>query len=312
MPFSQVSYTNMDDFVTQMDTFLVANGWTQDDLDTVANEAAWHKGTVYFQITWDEVNRMAIYQSLSYDGSAPGANPDDAGPLSGIREVLWSNAAGVADFFSGTEQGSEFFFVAIEYSPGLYAFLGAGDIIKKGTWTGGEFLTHQEWSIAGGALDDPFNSAANVLVDGRYTGNGQQATTMHIEGWPAQVAGRKWAAVGGNMSDSNDDRAGNDRELWLGGMRDSMVANAFDFLDFQPNAGFVPLQTIEVWRRTNGFRLGGFIPGLRGLKITNIDVREELTVGADTWRAYPWVRKTNVGGGQKESENFGLAILKTP
>lgn len=312
MPFSQVSYSDMDDFVTKMDTFLVANGWTQDDLDTGANEAAWHKGTIYFQVTWDAINRMGVYQSLSHDGSAPGANPDDAGPLSGTREILWSNGAGTADFFSGTEQSSEFFFAAIEYTPGLYAYLGAGQLIKKGTWTGGEFVTHQQWGIGGGALDDPFNSVPNVLVDGRYTGNGTHATTLHSEGWPSQDPAAKWAAVGGTMSDFGDDRAGEDREGFLGGMRDSFVANAFDFIDFQPNSGLVPLQTVEVWRREGPLRLAGFVPGLRGLKITNVDVREELPVGADTWRAYPWVRKTNAGGGQAESENFGLAILKTP
>lgn len=312
MAYATITWSSMDDFVTQMDSFLTTNGWTQDDLDTVANEAAWHKGTVYFQVAWDEINRMDVFQSLGYDGSAPGANPDDAGPLTGTREILWSNGPGQAEFFSGTEQGAEFFFAAIEFSAERYAYLGAGELIKKGTWTGGEWVATSEWGVEGGALDDPFNNLNYVLFDARYSSNGFNSATIHQEGWPGQVAGRKWGAIGGSLNNTNDDRAGNDRDLWLGGLRDGFIFNAFDYVDFQPNAGFIPLQTIELWRRTNSTRLAGFVPGIRGLKITNVDVREELPFGLDTWKAYPWHRKTNAGGGQAESENQGLAFLKIP
>lgn len=310
MAFSSISYTDMDDFMTQMDTFLVANGWTQDLLDTSTDRAAWHKGNVFVQFTWNEINILTAFQSLSYDGSVPGSNPDDAGPLLGVRQMVWSNAPGTADLFSGTEQSSEFFYAAIEWSPERFSYIGFGEIIKKGDWTGGEWLAISDWGHGGGDQAVPLDARHYVLFDGRNDDSAAAASTMHVEGWPSQVAAEKWAAIGGNFANAQDDRAGNDREFWVGsGIREGFNYNAFQYLAFQPNAGFIPLQTIELWRREGSFRLGGFVPGFRGLNITNVEVQEELVVGSDTWKAYPWALKGDSGPFYSGLDG-GMAFLK--
>ncbi len=313
MAFSTISWTSMDDFITQMDSFLVANGWTQDDLDLPSDEAAWNKGTIFVQVEWDNINRLTMHQSLSHNGSAPGFNPDDAGPDSGPeQEMLWSNGPGTADFFSGTEQGSEFFFAAIEFSPNRYCFLGMGSLIKKGTWTGGEWSAISQWGIGGGIQNIPNDIRHYILFDGQNSGNDSSAK-LHAEGWPNQVAARKWGQIQGIFTGTPaNDRAGNPRDVYAAaGIREGYNFNAFQYLAFQPNAGFVPLQPVEIWRREDTpFRLAGFVPGFRGLNITNIDVREELLVGAATWRCYPWALKGNVGS-YFSGLDGGMAFLKT-
>lgn len=309
MTYSSITYTDMDDFFTQVDSFLTANGWTQDEFTTASNRAAWHKGTVYVQITWDAVSAMAMYQSLSWDGSAPGSNPDDAGPLSGTRRMLFGNAPAQAELFSGTEQGAEYFFAAIEYTTGRFSQFGMGELIKKGDWTGGEWSAVNQWGFGGGAQNGPDDTRHTVLFDGQYDDSSEHAAVIHQEGWPSQAAGRKWGAIFGNNNDGGDDRAGNERDKWIGGFRDSFNHNTFHFLAFQPNSGLVPLVPIELWRREGAYRLGGFVPGIRALNITNIDVREELVVGADTWKVYPWAGKA-ASGSFHSGLDGGMAILK--
>jgi len=46
------------------------------------------------------------------------------------------------------------------------------------------------------------------------------------------------------------------------------------------------------------------------IHLHGIDPAQELVVGADTWIAFPMVRKSNIGGYNQESENAGIIYRK--
>ena len=178
MPSSLLNpYVDLDDLMTQWTTFAVANGWTLDLLDTAVapgGEAAIHKGSVFAQWIWDTAGqRLFHFQSLAYDGSDPGLNPDDAGPdgviTSQQRATVITNASGVADFFQGTENGSEFLVCVAEQDPLLFRMWMLGELIKVGDWTGGEFLASQSWPMHNSVSADQdaaFDARNKTLFDG--------------------------------------------------------------------------------------------------------------------------------------------------
>lgn len=316
------AYVDLDDLMTQWTTFAVANGWILDDLDTVVapgGEAAIHKGGIFGQWIWDTSQaRLFHFQSLSYDGSSPGLNPDDSGPFGAItsqqRATVIVNTSGIADFFQGTENGSEFLICVAEESPGLFRMWMLGDLIKVGDWTGGEFLVTQSWPMHNSVSADqdaPFDSRNKTLFDGLH-GDGNQGCTLHMEGVHSQPVGQKWGGMGSSAAAASS-RSNVTRAILEGPGRDGPWFQSLNWLEAQPNTGFVPLQPYPVHYRTGGqWTLLGFAPGIRGLRITFISPQEEFTLGADTWKAYPWVKKSFANSNTPESDDQGLAFLKTP
>jgi hypothetical protein len=319
-----VIYTDLDDLMFQWQQFAVANGWTLNlftgGVPLGGGRLAISKGTIFAQWEWDDAaQRMFHFQSLAYDGSIPGDNPDDAGPggLSGVdRATVITNASGVADFFQGTEAGEEFLLCITESdgSPLLFRYWGLGKLIKVGTWTGGEFLANQSWpahTSISASQDAPFDSRNHTMFDalGNQAGQG---TTLHIEGVHAQAALTKWGEIKGSGG-AGVDRAGEVRSFCEGAEREGMWFNSLNQLAAQPNNGFIPLKPWPIhYREGATWTLLGFVPGMRGLKMTFISPREEFTLGGDTWKAYPWVKKSTALGGGPESGNEGWAVLKTP
>lgn len=310
------SYTDVDDLFTQWTTFAVTNGWTLDQLDTGANRVALSKGTVFIQFEYASFP-VKVYQSLAFDGTgtAPGAHTDDAGPTGGTanRQILINNSAGTADFFAGTENGGEYLVCVAEDAPDQFRMWMAGTLIKVGTWTGGEFFANQSWPIPsafGPIPDAPFDSRNKMIFDA-IQGEPGLGDTLHIEGVHSMTVDQKWGMVG-NTADPRDDRAGEDRvrigaSCGRGGMNFSML----NWLQAQPNTGYVPHQPFSLWYREGaGWTLLGHVPGLRGLNITFFSPREEYTLGGDTWKVYPWVKKSSAGSGSPESGNNGLVFLK--
>lgn len=317
MPFSNVTYTDLDDLMTKFVAFAVTNGWTQDDLDLASNEAAISKGTKFMSWSWDVgQSRIFWFQALGFTGgNSPGNHPNDAGPQTGnARGTVIADGPANADFFSGVESGSEYLIAAVERAPGLYTYWAFGDLIKVGDWTGGEFLGKQSWpghGSAGADQDAPFDARNIPLLDSLHS-EGGQGDTVHIEGVHSQPALEKWGEMRGSGS-TNTDRNGEPRALLEGASRGGPWFNSLNFLEVQPTNGFIPLQPWPIhYRSAAQWTLLGFIPGMRGLKIRFITSREEFTLGSDVWKAYPWVKKSDADSGTPESENEGMAFLKTP
>ncbi len=392
MPFSFGSATSDDDFFTQLDAFMVANGWTQDQLNTTADEAAWHlsaalsatvaaggtgytvgdtltlvggtfttaatfnvdaesggvvtavsvvvggdytlfpgdpvstsggTGTgatlnvefraVFVSVDWGSTpGRFKFHQALGFSGGAPGTHFADSG--SGATRFVGQISTGPYighSFF--TDASGSYIHVALEHATGNYRHFGFGTINKTGTWTGGEYLVAHQLGLDGGVTSDPFDNRHNFLFDARHVTNGDKANTMHLEGLPDQDASSKWGVFYvGSPTFRGNDTVGNARVDLLGGHRDGFLHNAFVRFSANPNSGFVPFFRIHVYIFIGvEFRFLGDVLDIAGVNMQFINVEEEFTIGADTWRVYPWVRKTNTGS-QEESENMGIMYKKVP
>lgn len=327
MAFQTGSAISHDDFFTQLDTFLVANGWVQDELDTVTNDrAAWHQGGVFIQVRWDSTNNFALFQSLSFDGSAPGQNPDDSG--NGDESGAITTERRVNDIGDFSTTNTYFFFtdntaeayahIVVEYTPGRFKHFSFGELIKFGDWTGGEYVAGDVWDQSTAAIDSSTDNRHSFLLDSRNSaGNSNEAATVHVEGvLPGQAASTKWGVTFGGTG-AGLDGSSNARLLLHGFTRDGFWVNALAWIRANPNNAFVSLIPIQIYVREvapipDEFRLLGEMPDTKITNMANFNPKDEVVVGADTWKIFPWKAKANNNDNLEESMNAGIAYKKVP
>lgn len=305
MAFTNQTVISLQDFVEKLDAFVVANGWTQDQLNTGAGKAAWHKSTVFFQVRWSTAtpNNLGIYQSLAFSGTGvdPGNHTDDSGngEVSGTDSVLDDGRFALITntpvrfwaFASG-----DYVHVAVQTTGNLdFVHLGAGKLTKIGDWVGGEYVYGHRTNGTG---VQAINAGSTYLLDGILThaapGSNKYAATLHLEALPGMGGSSKWGVF---LADDTPglDRAGNARVLLQGGYRGGPVARVFGRYEANPTKGLVPISPqLVFYRRTNAtkdtFALG-FMPDVRQCQIRHFAGGDELTVGSDTWVLFPSGRK---------------------
>ena len=320
MSYETGTATSQADLITKLFTFLTGTpGWTQDQLDTTARQAAIHKGTVYVQFKWNSSpDHIGIYHSLNYiGGNSPGNHTNDSGngDISGVVDtdrMINAIGAGPSPAYHFFADGS-YFHAVLEYSSGIFRHFGAGIMNKVGTWTGGEYCYGHYWEPLDPA--DPIDNRHSLGLDAGLTSGVQRAATLHVEGLPDEGASSKWAVIWGATAGAGNDRAGNARVFVLGGLREGFLANAMAGQIANPNNGYVAMHPIHCYYRLvsgtpNKFRFLGSQPHVRALNMKFINVGEEFSVGGETWKVFPWVRKNDLAGGVEGSGNLGLAYRK--
>lgn len=313
MAFTSGTAIGHEELITDLFAFATSNGFTQDQLDTGLDEAALHLtagGNAFFSFTWDEINRIPLYHAKGYTGGeSPGDHPDTSG-TGDDRFLLLNETAYNYDFFG---DGSTYVHAAIETQvPALnFVHLSFGLIHKKGDWTGGSYMAGTAWGFNGGITTSPLDNRHNVLWDGRNESSGVSTSTLNMEGLPDQTVNGKYGVIGGEITNTGVDGNGVDRELLNGGVRGGFLYNHLNFLEANPNNGFVPLWPIEIWYRNGStWRKLGNAPDVQGVNIRNLSPREEFTVGANVWKVYPWIQKAETGTGSESGLTNGIAYLK--
>jgi len=313
--------TSQQDLLSKLGTFASGNGWTQDEFDTTNKRLSLHKGTIYVQFRWDAVDAISMYHSLGFigTGTSPGNHTDDSGngqtaanPLTTGRRVnRIGNGPFTAYYFFTNSSPADYIHVVLEFSPGLFRHVTFGKLVKNGTWTGGEFAGCEFIAASSTGLD---NTSHYVLCDGRHDQDNTLPMTIHVEGLPGQTAGTKWGIVWGPSTNLGTDRGGAARNPLIGGLRESFLQAALGWFSANPNNGFVPMFPLQIFRRRltspeQWINLGT-IPDLRYINIKFVNAADEFTVGGDTWKCFPWVKKTTTANAD-ESGNMGIAIRKT-
>lgn len=309
--------TTHEDLINKLSTFLTANGFTQDEHDTGSNEFAIHLtsgATVFVSMLYDNTNIITLHQALAFTGgNAPGTHPNDSGN-GGVTERRWSGiGAGPFPAYHFFTDDTTYAHIVLEYTAGLYRHMIFGQIIKEGTWTGGEYCAAHSWA-ASPNNDDPTASGHALLFDSR-TAAVADGGTIHIEGLPDEPsASTMWGAMFSGTA-AGLDTAGVAREVLHGGIRDSYLHRAFGHVRADPASGNVSLIPIEVYRRRTApspdemMKLG-VLPDIRAINMHFFESGQEFTQGADTWKVFPWTRKRFLQDNAEESWNMGVAYKK--
>ena len=322
MAYETGSATDLEDLMSKLDTFITANGFSQDQFNTGTNYASWNDGgSLFFSARWDDSpgTDLGLYQALGFDSAgAPHTQTDDSGngdtsvPINAERRVNMESAGPYTAYHFFIDAAETYIHVVVEVDTGRFRHFGFGTIDKANDYTGGEYVYGHFWSNNTTYIDDPTSQQHYMGLDG---GSGSaNGATMHLEGVDGMTVDQKWMVFTQNSSGGTD-TAGEDRVTGYGTMRGGMHTNALAWIRGSALNVYVPLIPIEVVYRNKATApdtafLLGRLKDIAVINIHNFNAGDEITIGSDTYVIFPWVRKQYSLGNTEESWNAGLAYKK--
>lgn len=285
MAFQTGSATDVYDLLSQLRDFIATVGWTENawngtDTLQVSN------GTSYWNLkAFDDLdaNSNSISGGIGGDVSDPGivlkgSTGFDAG-------LAWDNQPGdpgtdtALGAFSETDvpfywffsDGSSYVHVVAKIRAEGYTHLQLGDLVKIGTWTGGQY-------IAGTVLAANDNIIDAVSFCGN-TENGSATIRADIDGLTDA-----WQNLGGQTARRL--RGAFPRRADPSNLMGRLAAAAPN--DHNGRSPMWPM--LMLLDRTGNFdnwSIGGYPPDMRYLNIRFIDPEEVVVVGADEWLVFP-------------------------
>lgn len=324
MAFSTGTASTMSALITALDTFIVANGWTQDQLNTAGGQAAWHRSAtgveLWLSVRWDtsSPNHLGIYQALGYTGgNQPGQHPNDSGngavgsTNAVIDDERHVDSLGAGPYTYWFFEQDYYVHVVVESAADVFKHFGCGAIEKTGDWTGGEYAYGQRKASSGAT-----SIGDTLLLDGLYAETTSlqesRAATLHVEGLPNQVASGKWGNVWAATTGAENDTAGIAKVNIQGGFRGGPTAYQFARYSAGSSSGGIPLYPIELYYRdVANFRVYymGRMKDVRGVNIRNFAPRDTVVIGSDTWYLFPSQQKT-IGSTSQGTQNQGIAYRR--
>lgn len=323
------------DLVNDLATFIEANGWTRDSL---ANEGSGrryhaHRSGQYLNMR-GYVNEQPS-SSLLDEGGATFSSPP-AGVYSVAMNLgtaysgatAWFNQTGVPTrspkyhavgavdltvsmtyHFFAQNSGDQIFAI-VEYGTGKFQWFGFGVMTKYGSWTGGDFLFG---SMRG--VGTPVTSYSRI--GGPYKFFPAASTYAPFgdnPGVPSFVNVDVDAETGWHEALSMDNSAVSGRRVV-----DINVQAQIPFAVSSPNSvnSIAPMLPIKIYvcrnavtgMAPNGQDIGtltplGEIPGFFACWIENFVPGQQVTLGSENYRVFPWCGKGSTGTDFSTSDRF--------
>lgn len=332
MAFQTGTSTSIENLLTQLSTFLQANGWTEDffnsgDPGTIAFSKNQNFVSFQFSETAAGGGVMVCYQARANDAADtadPWTSTGDSGAGDASNTTVNFQTSLCVNSFAGPHTNFWFFeqdsapaycHVAVEVDAGRYRHFGFGQIDKVGDWVGGEYI-YGLFLLLGTQASNPISTFSEYGMDSHQTNRStaDAGATMRIEGHvgepeAATIWGRWGIAQGGN------DRAGNQRWQLSSGWRYSPEFNAIYWIRASEANAFKPMAPISIRARNDivipdqDFILG-YQADVRMVNIGNLTPAQIINIGGDDWYFFPVVAKSNLGGSVEESENWGVAYRR--
>lgn len=328
MAYQTGTSSSLENLMTQLSTFLVANGWTEDFFTSGdPGRMGLHKNSIFVAFQFTDLTDngvMAIYQNLSNDdpddvwlstGDSGVGNPSlSAGSFDLGRSINEAAGPHTAYHFFEQDTGPAYCHVVVEVDAGRYRHFGFGELEKIGDWQGGEYCYGHSWNQSASQIDAPNITTHSFMLDANAGGSGvAKYSSMHVRDQPEQVAADRWMVMGNQGADPNGvDRAGNDRLPGIGGSRAGLVAGYMSSFRLSQLTAFKPLLPIPVcfYSTTpspDNIRLMGTHPDVRIVNMANLEPAETFSIAGETWFVFPWVKKQFLQNDTEESWNAGVA-----
>lgn len=342
MGFINETVTSLEDFITRLNTHLVAEGWTSDELDIVNGEWAISRDTIFAQARWERPlitsPSFGLYHSLGFidTSTLPGNHTNDSGngAVSGTDTTLitqrhvFVGSAPIQYWCFNSDSAPHYAHVVLQISPTNVVHLGFGLLDKIGNWTGGEYC-YGFRQQTGFTTNTAILQGTCVLLDGLCVDTGapqptnmeEFAATVHLEIFPNQT-GPRWGVAMGDQADANfgTDRGAGARQRLIGGFRGSMLARAFGRYQAAPTDGLIPMYPIACWYEDTSNvtvsvpvdMLMGWMQDVRGMNIKDFVIGDIVSVGGDSWHVFPTSRKGESAALSGTSAHQGIAYKLLP
>lgn len=281
-------------------TFATSAGFTIDN--NAAYSGGWwlavHKGSCYLNFVSDSGNsKVTLYGATGFNSaSAPSAQANASAAVgcnSGVGPYVGYH------FFS-TSGSAAYLHVAIEKSAGLFAHFHGGALNAIGTAAPCIYIQATNWPYTGYYASFP-DSSGNYLpwsqngysYSNGYVGVTVDSTFRWFNPGQSQPSRAVWPGQGAGLSYTAYNRSPN-------------TANGLAVL--------LPMQCFVERAVGNIYAYVGDVPDTRYLNMKNNNPKDEITIGADTWKIFPMISNNpniNIGNSPNPSSgNYALAFRK--
>lgn len=309
MAYQLTNATNIEDLIDKIADFAVTAGWTErrNDLSGSSRTLTLQKSGDNIHIYNSDTTYLRVNASVGYDDALAGnAQPNQA--VSNVASNVGTGPFPNVFLFSDNSP-AEYIHAVIEIASGIFRMVSFGELVKTGAYTGGTYFeasgfdaTSSENNMAssehhrmfdnGTGFSNPFGGGGvRCDVDGETN---YFAPFRRLADFATPCAsGGFW----GELS-TGADRGYRTREFYY-----KSINTVF---------GITPLAPVLIRvERDDGYWSDiGEVPGLRFMNMSRFAPGDEFTIGSDTWKVFPWLRKGNVEG-QPYSQDLAFAFLKS-
>lgn len=203
----------------------------------------------------------------------------------------------------GGNSPTPYIYAAIEKEPGYYRHIAIGRFEKFGNALGGTFWDVSGFYDSGSYSSYPSYHRAPFLYNEITNPYGP------IGGFDAQDADGNPAWVKCDSENSSTPQIS-------GGHWGTELDTFFKCSPIQFN-GRTPLITPLVWVSSSGYRPYGKPPAFRYVDLTYFEAGDELVIGSETWKVFPWARRklgarsnAYIDSSDEATDMYGVAYLK--
>lgn len=325
MPYETGTATDVNDLLSKLRVFALLQGWTVDfngaRTDHTGQAVLLNKGGMRCGFFTRTNNSAQSGDPAPYMGPALYPGPYNSGQAAhaqtGISYFAYANnlpGPFVAyHFFAGNNRaGESYLHAVVEVTAGSFRHFGIGTLNRVGTVTNGSYAYGNRWNWQNGVLNDYTSSLHQVPWDARESsangfnsdsGLASRGTIIRADG---DAISPRYCVLSASGSGLNANSAqgyavGIAREQST--LNNNLIASAPSALTGR--ALLLPL-FVSIIRPGGLYSPLGAPPDIRAVNMTNITPGAAVTLGPDTWRVFPIMRK-NAQAGQESSGVWGYA-----
>lgn len=321
MAYQLTTATSLDDILNTIATFATGLGWTVNRNNTFTSGSNTRRiltisraGVDYAHFASELSTTKLTLHTMRSVGISTGV---DLLSQPNRSTYSWTNllsAGPYVNFWLFGESGSNpYIHCVIEHASGRYRHFGIGELIKKGTWTGGSYCYGTFWSQSASFVSQigsanhycPFDE----LVLSSSGNNGSircdecDAPANNISGVDNRYLPYDSSYSRSSMTGPRGNNANSFPYVF-----DAMGLQDYVFSNYNQRSHLIHYSHF-ITAASGYYRFIGEPPAIRAANINPFQAGEEFTVGSDTWKIFPLIRK-GVFANAEMSDYLAIAYKK--
>lgn len=303
--------TSLSDFLNSLATFAASAGWTVDNNAASGSTyyLAVHKNSCYLGFYVPNTAalagtlRLELWGATGYAGSTLPSAQAGASPQAAYMFPPPVGPYNAYHFFSTAAGGVNYLHSLLEYSAGNFLHIHGGALNPVGGASPATYVAGTLWSTTAGgsgSADGGPGGSGNFTPFSAESPAGAGYRLFQIRATVDSTA--RWFYPG----NASPGRA-------IGAVRASsknVHAFARSPNTFNQLTPFIPLSLFVERAAGNIFSYLGDVIDMRWVNLSNYQAKDEITIGADTWKVYPVISKQPFGSATAATNNYGFAFRK--
>lgn len=319
MSYETGGATGPNDLLDKIRVFALALGWTVDYFGArtsgSSNQALLiNQGGVFLGFVSDVTTAGTADDPAGYLGSftypGPYVNTTDKADQANRTVLTFANK------MPGPFQAYHLFGTAtylhavVEAQPGSFRHIGAGTLAKAGAVTSGAYSFGSRWNYNAAYVNSIVSGYHAIPWDGFRNASLWRGTGLRVDKdgvSPQNIELMDSASDVGALAGGWAGFYGTGNDHAATPVRGLMALKPSDLTGRAP---LFPL-IVSVFRPSSFVSLVGAAPDIRVVRMDNLSPGDAVTLGPDTWRVFPVIRK-NGASGQENSGLYGFAYRVVP